>query len=270
MLEETDIYSREKKNRSELNPVVSIITPIFNAEKFLEETLQSILDQTFEAWEAILVDDGSTDNSASIAQAFVAKDSRFMLISKKFSDGAARARNDAIKLAKGRYIAFLDSDDIWLPEKLYNQIEFMKSKNIVLSFTSYFCISEDGKYIGTVKASNRLSYSRLLRGNSIACLTAIYDTKSLGKVYMPDIIKRQDFGLWLEITRRGFYAEGLDMPLAKYRIRKGSISSNKWNASLYTWRLYRDVEGLSRILSIYLLGSHLSRALLIRISSYFD
>ncbi|NOR69068.1 MAG: glycosyltransferase [Methylomarinum sp.] len=255
--------------KSKINIETSIITPIYNAEDFLEETLQSILEQTYTDWESILINDNSTDKSLEIAEKYVQRDPRFKIINKTESGGAAKARNAGIEAATGRFIAFLDSDDIWLPEKLAEQITFMKSKKIDFSYSSYHFISEAGAVAGNVMVPEQVNYNQLLKGNVVACLTAIYDTKNLGKVFMPDILKRQDFGLWLKITRGGVTGYGLQKPLAKYRLRTGSISHAKFNTMLYTWDLYRKVEGLSFVLSLRYIGSHLLIASIKRLKNQF-
>ncbi len=244
-----------------MNVETTIITPVYNAEDFLEETLNSISKQTYPYWEALLINDCSTDSSMSIAQRFVDKDCRFRIINRAEGGGAAKARNDGIQEARGRFIAFLDSDDVWLPNKLERQIDFMKSNDIAFSFSSYKFLTEDGKVTTEVKAPDEITYSKLIKGNTIACLTAVYDSQKLGKVFMPDILKRQDFGLWLKITKMGVKGYGLQIPLAHYRLRKGSISSAKFSTMLYTWGLYRRVEKLSRFQSIYYISSHLLGAI---------
>ena len=244
-----------------MNIETTVITPIYNAEDFLEETLTSISEQSYQNWEALLINDCSTDRSLAIAQRFADKDSRFKIINRIESGGAAKARNDGINQAKGRFIAFLDSDDVWLPNKLEAQIGFMKSNDIAFSFSSYRFLTEEGQITTEVKAPKKITYSKLLKGNVIACLTAVYDTQKLGKVLMPDILKRQDFGLWLKITKMGVTGHGLQVPLAHYRLRKGSISSAKFNTMLYTWDLYRSVEKLSLFQSFYYISSHLLGAI---------
>jgi teichuronic acid biosynthesis glycosyltransferase TuaG len=245
----------------------SIITPIYNAEFFLEETLQSIIDQNYSNWESILINDNSTDSSLDIAQRFTELDSRFKIINKSESGGAAKARNSGIEASKGRFIAFLDSDDIWHPKKLEKQILFMKNNNVDFSFTAYNFISEKGVHGDFVTVPNEVSYKTLLRGNIIACLTAVYDTKKLGKVYMPDILKRQDFALWLKITKSGINAIGINESLAHYRLRTGSLSSTKFNTMLHTWGVYRNVEKLSILSSLRYISSHLVGAIIKRIKN---
>ncbi|WP_060983145.1 glycosyltransferase family 2 protein [Vibrio splendidus] len=242
-------------------PETTIITPIYNAEKFLNDTLESISAQNYTDWEAILINDNSNDASLKIALSFAQRDSRFKVINRHESGGAAKARNDGIRQAKGRYIAFLDSDDVWLSDKLHTQISYMKCNDVAFSFTSYKFLTENGVAKKEVKAPERITYTQLLKGNVIACLTAVYDTDKLGKVFMPDILKRQDFGLWLKITKMGVVGHGIQTPLAYYRLREGSISSAKFNTMLYTWRLYREVEKLSLVSSAYYLSNHLFGAL---------
>ncbi len=250
-----------------MNPETTIITPIYDAEKFLNQTLLSISEQSYTNWEAILINDNSNDSSLEIACGFANRDSRFKIINRNESGGAAKARNDGIRNAKGRYIAFLDSDDVWLPNKLEEQISYMKSNDVAFSFTSYKFLTENGVVKTEVKAPKRITYEQLLKGNAIACLTAVYDTKKLGKVLMPDIRKRQDFGLWLKITKMGTVGHGIQVPVAYYRLREGSISSAKLNTMLYTWRLYRDVEKLPLLSSIYYISSHLFGAFFKRIKN---
>lgn len=252
-----------------MNIETSIITPIYNAELYLEETLNSILFQTYNNWEAILINDNSTDSSLEIAKKFAQLDSRFKIINKSASGGAAKARNSGIEMAQGRFIAFLDSDDIWLPEKLDVQLSFMKSNEIDFSFSSYHFISEAGSVTNKVEVPIKVTYKQLLNSNVIACLTAVYDTKNLGKVFMPDILKRQDFGLWLKITKRGVTGYGIQKSLAKYRLRTGSISHAKFNTLLYTWDLYRKVEGLSFIRSLKYISNHLLIASIKRLKNKF-
>lgn len=226
-------------------PLVSVITPVYNCALYLEDTIISVLNQTYSNFELILVDDKSSDDSLMIAEKFAAKDSRVKVISLSKNSGAAVARNEGIKLAKGRFIAFLDSDDMWFHNKLERQIEFMANNDVVFSFSAYKKVNETGDDIAYVRVPERVGYEDLLKVCSIGCLTAMYDTSSLGKVYMPLIRKRQDLGLWLKILKKIPFAYGLNEPLAYYRVRNNSISANKLDAARYTWRLYRDEERLN-------------------------
>ena len=236
-----------------MSGLVSIITPMYNSERFIEPTIKSVQHQTYQNWEMIIVDDASTDGSYEIIKSFSIKDERIRVIKLDFQQGPAVARNKGIKKASGRYIAFLDSDDLWMPEKLKKQLEFMDNHKAPFSFTAYQKIEENGKYRGQVNINKmQIGYSDLLKTNHIGCLTAMIDTKLLGgKLYMPLIEKRHDHGLWLSILKQGHTAYGLNEILAAYRCRKGSISHNKINILHHQWKLYREVERLGLIRSMY-------------------
>lgn len=229
----------------------SVITPLYNCSKYLEQTIQSVISQTYENWEMIMVDDCSTDNSVEIAQSYAAQDERVKVIQLEKNSGAAVARNTAIEAAQGRYIAFLDSDDQWLPHKLETQLAFMQKQNIAFSYAAYEKVSEEGVVIGSVGVPDKVSYRDLLKVSNIGCLTAMYDTQLLGKIYMPLIRKRQDLGLWLRILKQIPFAYGIQEPLGRYQLRSDSISANKRSAAQYTWRLYREVEQLDLISALY-------------------
>ncbi len=225
--------------------LISIITPAHNCSQFISETIYSVMSQSFSDWELIVVDDCSSDDSVEIIQSFVDRDSRIKLIELNENSGAAVARNIAIEAAKGRYIAFLDSDDLWFPDKLEKQLAFMNKHNYPFTYTAYEKVDEKGRLFGKVGVPGKVSYPDLLKMCSVGCLTAMYDMEYFGKVYMPLIRKRQDLGLWLKLLKMTSCAYGLEEPLAQYRVRTDSISSNKASAARYTWRLYRDVEALN-------------------------
>jgi len=234
------------------NKLVSIITANYNCEKFLNDTIKSVLAQTYNHWEMIIVDDMSTDFSVKIINQFIEQDNRIKLIKLKINSGAAVARNRAIEEAEGRYIAFLDSDDLWLPNKLESQLNFMQKNNYAFTYTDYNLISEDNiRYGDTFQAKRESTYNDLLKTCSIGCLTVIYDTKILGKVFMPLILRRQDYGLWLKILKSIDKAYCLSEPLSIYRTRNGSISSNKIKASTFQWKIYREVENINIFKSSY-------------------
>jgi len=242
---------------------VSIIMPSYNSEQFISKTIDSVLSQTYQNWEMIIVDDVSPDNSNDIIEGYIKKDSRIKLIKLKQNSGPAIARNYAIKEAKGRYISFLDSDDLWLPDKLFSQITFMQEHDIALSYTSYYHIEEESeKIINQIYALNKVNYSELLKKNIIGCFTAIYDTEKLGKVYMPDIRKRQDYALWLAILKKVPFAYGLDEMLGYYRVRTNSVSSNKILSSKYNWKVYREIEKLPLYKAIYYFGWYTYKSIL--------
>jgi glycosyltransferase involved in cell wall biosynthesis len=245
-----------------LPPTVSIITPLHNAEKFIADTISSVIAQTYQDWELIIVDDVSDDESVTLVESAVEKDSRITLIRLSKNSGAALARNTAIKVANGRYIAFLDSDDLWLPQKLETQLAFMRENGYAFTFTAYERIDEEGKSLGSVGVPEKVSYRQMLKTSVIGCLTAMYDTAYFGKVYMPLIRKRQDYGLWLKLLKQTEFAYGIQQPLGLYRIRRDSISSNKLNTSTYNWRLYRDIEKLPFLASCYYFSHYAVRGLL--------
>ena len=168
------------------SPIVSIVTPLFNGQAFVEEAIRSVQGQTFKEWEIVVVDDASTDQSVLIVNTLINSDSRIRLLQRKENKGAASARNLAISGAKGRYIAFLDCDDKWLPGKLSTQLEFLTRTGAAFCFTAYERVDEAGMFLDSVGVPHQLTYKELLKTNYIGCLTAIYDTKVFGKVFMPD------------------------------------------------------------------------------------
>ena len=235
-----------------MNNLVSIITPNFNSEKFISETIKSVLNQTYKNWEMIIVDDVSTDKSIDIITSFCKQDDRIQLHQLPVNSGAAIARNKAIDLAKGNFIAFLDSDDLWLPKKIEFQLNCMLKNNYSLTYTSYEIINEEGNLTNKIiKCKDKLDYNRMLYSNEIGCLTAMYNKNILGKIFMPEIRKRQDYGLWLKILKSEKYAFGLDTVLAQYRDRSQSISNNKVEMLKWNWNLYKNVEKLSYFRATY-------------------
>lgn len=224
--------------------------------------VESVIAQTYQDWELIIVDDVSNDDSVQLAKNFAKEEPRISLLTLKENSGAAVTRNIAIEAAKGRYIAFLDSDDIWLPDKLERQLAFMQGNNYPFSFSAYERIDENGRSLGSVGVPKKVNYKQMLKTSVIGCLTAMYDTAHFGKVYMPLIRKRQDYGLWLKLLKQTDYAYGLQIPLGQYRVRRDSISSNKLNTATYNWRLYRQVEKLSFLASCYYFSHYALRGLL--------
>lgn len=225
-------------------PLVTVITPAYNSAKLIVDTLESVIAQTYQNWELIIADDCSTDDTCRIVDRYAVNDNRIKLIRRKWNAGPAVTRNRAISCGKGRYIAFLDADDTWYPDKLEKQIKFMQDKDIALSYTSYRRVHEDGRELGFMNAPDFVVYEDILSSNSIGCLTACYDVKKLGKVYMPNIAKRQDLGLWLKILKMVDRAYGIEECLADYYVGVATVSSNKFTAAKYQWRLYREVEKL--------------------------
>ena len=235
--------------------LVSIITPSYNSAVFIGETIESILAQTYTNWELLITDDCSTDNTNDIISQYIQKDNRIKFFKLEKNSGAGVARNNSIKEAKGRFLAFCDSDDCWYPEKLEKQLAFMVNNNYEFTCTSYDIYNEISNVkVGYIKCKKKITYWNLLKDNSIGCLTSIYDTSRIGKIYMPTIRKRQDWGLWLTIIKKTKTVYGLQETLAKYRIRENSISSNKIAMLKYNYKLYKDVEGFSSFSSILLLS----------------
>lgn len=232
-------------------PEVSIITPCFNAEKTLGRTVNSVISQSFKKWELILVDDKSTDATYKKALELAKTDDRIKVVQLEKNGGAAKARNLGIKISKGRFIAFIDSDDKWHKDKLQIQISLMKKNGCPLSYTAYTKLSETGKHLNVVGVPSTVNYRQLLKTNYIGCSTAIYDSHALGKFYMPDIRRRQDYGLWLSILKTISSAQGINTPLTDYLVHDESLSSNKRTSASYNWVIYRKIENLSLLSSVY-------------------
>lgn len=231
--------------------MVSIVTPAYNSAQFIGVAIDSVLGQTFTDWELLVVNDGSSDRTQSIVTGYSKKDKRIKLLNNATSQGAGVSRNLATKEAKGNYIAFLDADDKWKPKKLEKQLKLFKETNAAVCFSSYELMNENGQAINTmVEALDRVSYQKQLRCNYIGNLTGIYDVKKLGKIYMPEIPKRQDWVLWLKAIEKGGDAIGIKESLAFYRVRKDSISSNKWRLIKHNFNVYRKVLKFGWIKSI--------------------
>jgi teichuronic acid biosynthesis glycosyltransferase TuaG len=249
-----------------MNNLVSIITPSFNSSKYIKETVDSVLSQTFENWELIIVDDGSKDSSANIIQDLTNTDTRIKGFYFDKNIGAAEARNVAIQQAKGKYIAFLDSNDLWELEKLEKQISFMQTEDIAFSFSTYQPMSEDGsKLYSIIHAPKIVTYSAYLKNTIIGCLTVVIDREKAGDFEMPNIRSSHDMALWLLIMKRGFDAYGLDENLARYRIVSASNTSSKWRAAKDVWKIYREVEKLSFLYSSWCFLNYAFNALVKRI-----
>ena len=240
-----------------VNNLVSIITPCYNSEEYISDTVQSVIKQTYKNWEMIIVDDFSSDNSVQIIKKYMESDNRIILLELDSNKGAGYARNEAIKKAKGQYHAFLDSDDLWNHDKLSTQIQFMKENNIAFSYSNYNFIENNNiSKDRNISFKSKVNYYDLLKSNHIGCLTAMYDLKKIGsknKIFMSEMRCRQDLSLWLAILKKIDFSYGLNQVLGSYRISKRSISSNKLKVIYYQWKLYRKVEKLSFSESIYFL-----------------
>lgn len=231
---------------------VSIITPCYNAESTIKETIDSVLSQTYQDWEMIIVDDCSKDSSADIIKAYVEKDCRIIYFKTEKSSGSpTKPRNIAIEYASGRYIAFLDSDDIWLPNKLEEQIKLFETDDVAVVYSNYEKITEDGKRNSRIViAPNTVNYKELLKGNVIGNLTGIYDTQKAGKVFCQKQ-HHEDYLLWLNVLKQGHIAKNTNTVTALYRVREQSVSSNKLKVIRWQWYIYRNILGLNLLQSCY-------------------
>lgn len=223
-----------------------------------------MIAQTYTNWEMLIVDDYSADNSLQILKKY--NDKRIQLIELDKNVGASESRNVAIRKAKGKYIAFLDSDDLWEPQKLEKQISFMETEGIAFSFSTYQPMSDDeSKLYSIIHAPKIVTYSSYLKKTIIGCLTVVIDREKTGGFEMPNIRSSHDMALWLLIMRRGFDAYGLDENLARYRIVSTSNTANKWRAAKDVWKVYRQFEKLSFFYSIWCFLNYAFNAIIKRI-----
>lgn len=228
--------------------LVSVIMPTYNTGKFLSESIASVLNQTYPNLELLITDDGSTDETLTILENYAQKDPRVKVFCLGSHQGPGHTRNHSIQEAQGRYIAFCDSDDRWMPEKLEKQIQFMQEKQCALCCSSYITCNDRNEETGIVYAPAEITFSMMKRDNKIGCLTAIYDTQLLGKkYYMPSLQKRQDWALFMDITKQCHKAYGITEPLAYYRHRNNSVSSNKFALIPYNIKVYETILGYSRV-----------------------
>ena len=245
--------------------LVSVIMPSYNASRFIAESINSVLLQTYVHWELLIVDDCSKDNSVEVIQKFADIDSRVKLFPLKENVGAAAARNIAIEHAQGRYIAFLDSDDVWNENKLRIQLSFMEQNSYAFTFSGYYVMEEDGRKTGNiVRVPASLTYHQYLRNTIIGCLTVIIDKKQIGDFKMPLIKSSHDMALWLLIMKRGFMAYGLKEVLAGYRLVSTSNTAKKWKAAKDVWKVYRKIEGVSVVYAAYCFCGYVLHAVLKR------
>lgn len=232
--------------------LVSIITPTYNCENFIGSTIESVQNQTYKNWELIIVDDCSKDNTSKVVNKYSETDDRIKYFKLELNSGAAIARNKAIDLANGEYIAFLDSDDIWIRDKLEKQLSYMIKNDINFTCTSYQQIDEFGNKLNKIITPvSKANYSRILLDCPVGNSTVMYNVEKMGKYRVPNIRKRNDDALWLKMLKDERYIYGINDVLMNYRVRKNSISSNKLELIKYHWILYRNIEGLSVLRSIF-------------------
>ena len=235
-----------------MSGLVSIITPSYNSAKYIAETIQSVQNQTYTNWEMLIVDDCSLDNTEEIIRKIQQTDSRIHFFKLDQNSGSGIARNKGIEHVSGDYMTFIDSDDIWFPDFIKNSIEAIQTSKTPFVFSSYRRSNEDLEFVySDFIIPQKVTYTDILKSNSISCLTAFLDIKTLGKKFMPKIRKRQDMGLWLQYLKEIPFAYGIQEPQAIYRIRENSLSRNKSNLLKYQWEFYRDVEKLNIFQSIY-------------------
>ncbi|MBD5274663.1 MAG: glycosyltransferase family 2 protein [Bacteroides sp.] len=249
--------------------LVSIITPSYNCSSYIGKTIESIQAQTYRNWELLITDDCSTDNSREVIQSYAEKDSRVKLLVLEKNSGAGVARNNSIEAAKGRYIAFCDSDDRWYPDKLEKQLAYMRAKDCAMSHTSYMTCDENDKITGIVICRKKETLKSMCKDDKMGFLTVIYDTKKVGRVFMPELRKRQDWALKLKVLNICGEAWGMKEPLAYYRKRSDSISSNKRSLVKYNIAVYNEVLGWSKIKSnlyfyFIFMPTHLTKLLFLK------
>ena len=235
-----------------MRPLVSIVTPSYNSEKFIAATIASVQNQTVSDWEMIIIDDCSIDSTTKIVSQIASADPRIKLVTLATNSGPAVARNAGIEIASGKYLTFLDADDVWFPDFIESSINAINTNKIPFVFSSYRRSDENLNFVfSDFIVPQKVTYFDILKSNSISCLTAFIDVEVLGKKTMPEIYKRQDMGLWLKYLKEIPYAYGIQEPKAIYRIRKNSLSRKKSDLLKYQWQFYRKVENLDFLSSGY-------------------
>jgi teichuronic acid biosynthesis glycosyltransferase TuaG len=245
-------------------PLVSVITAAYNAAPFLADCIDSVRQQDFTDWEHVLVDDGSTDGTAEALRQAATQDVRCRPLSLPANRGVAEARNAAVATAQGRYLAFLDADDFWLPAKLGRQLEFMRARGAAISYTGFRAVSQDGTRLSPpINVPEQIDYKALLRRSAIVFSSGMVDTQQTGQPrFLP--VGHDDYAMWLSLLRAGWVAHGLQEDLTRYRLAPGSLSRNKARSALWVWRIYRRQERLSLWRSACCLASYASHAVMKR------
>ena len=235
-----------------MSVLVSVIMPTYNCGKYIADAVNSVINQTINDWEMLIVDDCSTDNTKEVLAPYIKKNPQIKYFCLNKNSGPARARSEAIMRATGKYCAFLDSDDLWLPDKIEYQILFMEKNHLDFSCSAYKTINADTMELyKAIVPPKKITYSKcILLANPIGNLTAVYNQEKLGKYVVPNIKRRNDFALWLQILKNTDYCYGLEKVLALYRVgRPESVSHNKLQLAQYHWQLYRTIEKHSVIRS---------------------
>ena len=244
------------------NDLISIVMPAYNSGRFLKEAVESVREQTYQNWELIIVDDCSNDGTGHEAMTWSLLDPRIKALHTAQNAGSSAARNLGVSNCQGRYLAFLDADDIWLPEKLQKQVAFMRAKNVDFSFTSYRKLGAEGQG-GKIAASATVSWRDMLKSNRIGCSTVMLDLRALPGVRFPtDLGRQEDYALWLALLRPGGVAYGLDEVLVLYRVHPDSKSARKLPSVMAQWLVYRKIERMPVWLAGWYLGHYAVRGLL--------
>lgn len=234
-----------------MEPLVTIITPCYNSADFVALTINSVLEQSYTNWELIVIDDKSKDNTTAVIETYAQQHNNIKLIKLEQNGGVANARNVGLAEAKGKYIAFLDSDDIWLKDKLAKQVAYMEEKNLPMTFCAYQRIDEAGAVIsGKIEVPNSVNYKKLLSHNVIIFSTSLTLKSAIGNTRFKKA-GHEDWIFWLDIFKKPFNGYGINEVLVEYRIRKGSVSSNKLKVIGFTWKILRESEKLGFFESAY-------------------
>lgn len=238
-----------------MNKTVSVVVPVYHAKEYIEETMNCVMAQTYKDWELLLIVDGPQDPTIEVIQKYIEAhpDAQIRLLIQDKNQGAALARNRGVQESHGRYIAYLDADDLWVPQKLEKELEFLRKKDAAFAFTGYEFADENAKGTGkVVSVPEKLTYKEALKNTTIFTTTVMFDTEKIDKALleMPNM-KSEDTALWWKVLRNGYIAYGLNENLALYRRPAVSLSSNKLIAIKRIWNLYRQAEKLSIPYSCY-------------------
>lgn len=239
--------------------LVSVVMPAYNAGAFIAEAITSVLGQTCPHWDLIVVDDCSTDDTVRVAREWMERDPRVKVVRSSVNGGTAAARNLGLSQCMGRYVAFLDADDVWMTEKMHRQLDFMERQGIAFSFTAYQKFGPNG--LGSViGAPHSVSWREMLMGNRIGCSTVMIDTRAFPRLSFPTGLGRQeDYALWLSLLRQGGLAYGIDEPLVRYRVHEASKSARKLRSITAQWSVYRDFEQLPLLHAAWYLAHYAVR-----------
>lgn len=259
------LVKRKEINLKRLEPLVSIVTPCYNSAAFITETLDAVVAQNYTNWELIVVDDRSADETCRIVEAFASRHPRIRLVALKENGGVSNARNIGLAAAKGKYIAFLDSDDIWLEDKLSRQVSYMEKELLPLTFCAYNRIDEQGKIIsGQIPVPRTVNYNALLAHNVVIFSTSMMLKSAIGDIKFSRA-GHEDWIFLLQLLKKCGQGYGINQPLVYYRVRQNSVSSNKLKAIGYTWKIFRESEGINFFRSAILLGRYAVSASLKRL-----